>query len=98
MPVLKPICWDIPSNASDEEKLNYKVWVITDACPARVGAILAQGAYWKTSRPASFMSKKFTAPQSGYFGIELTTLGILELLSNCLPQLTATRILPHFHI
>ncbi len=51
MPVLKPICWDIPSNASDEEKLNYKVWVITDACPARVGAILAQGADWKTSRP-----------------------------------------------
>ncbi len=50
-PILKPICWDIPPNAMEVEKQNYKVWVITNACPAGVGAILAQGADWKTSRP-----------------------------------------------
>ena len=63
MLILKPICWDIPPNASEEEKLKYKVWVITDACPAGVGTILAQGDDWRMSILATFMSKKFTATQ-----------------------------------
>ena len=88
MPILKPICWNIPSDATEEEKLNYKVWVITDTCPAGVGAVLAQGPDWKSSRPASFMSKKFTTTQHGYFGYELEALGVLEALMKWLDELT----------
>ena len=87
-PILKPICWNVLSDTTEEEKLNYRVWVITDACPARVGAVLAQGADWKTSRPASFMSKKFTTTQHGYFRYELGALGILKALTKWLDELT----------
>ncbi len=64
------------------------MWVITDACPAGVGAILAQGADWKMSRLASFMSKKFTATQCSYFRYELEALGILKALTKWLDELT----------
>src|SRR5258708_29670220 len=61
-----------------------------DACPDGVGAVLSQGADWKTSRPASFMSKKFTATQHGYFGYELEALGVLEALTKWLDELTSS--------
>src|SRR5258708_1990217 len=88
--ILKPICWDILPNTTGEDKPNYKVWVITDACPASVGVVLAQGADWKTSRLASFMSKKFTATQCGYFGYELEALGVLKALTKWLDELTGS--------
>ena len=52
-PILKPINWNA----------DKPVWVITDACPAGVGAILGQGLEWQTCQPAAFMSKKFMAAQ-----------------------------------
>src|SRR5258707_2442792 len=42
-PILKPICWDIPHNTTGEDNPNYKVCVITDACPTGVRALHAQG-------------------------------------------------------
>jgi hypothetical protein len=68
-PILKPIIWDMPDDSSNKEGEKYRVWVITDTCPAGVGAILAQGASWDTSCPAAFMSKKFTSTQRSYFAL-----------------------------
>ncbi|SRR5258708_1068903 len=59
-----------------------------DACPAGVGAVLAQGQDWKLSRPAAFMSKKFTATQCSYFGYELEALSMLEALTKWIDELT----------
>ena len=86
-PILKPIIWDIPPNTNDKDRLNYRVWVITDTCPASIGAVLAQGETWMTSHPAAFMSKKFTPTQRSYFGYELEALGILEVLYKWLNEL-----------
>ena len=88
MPILKPINWDILLDMSDVEKAKYKVWVITDACPAGVGTVLAQGEDWRTSRPAAFMLKKFTLTQCSYFGYELEALAVLEALTKWLDELT----------
>jgi hypothetical protein len=41
------------------------VWVVCDACPSGCGAYYGQGEDWKTMKPASFMSKKFTHSKSG---------------------------------
>ena len=41
MPILKLIVWDIPTGLSEEEKVQYQVWVVTDACPAGMGVLLA---------------------------------------------------------
>src|SRR5258708_24390269 len=60
MLILKPINWDIPLDIPEVGKDKYKVWVITDACSTGMGAVLAQGEDWRTSRPAAFMLKKFT--------------------------------------
>jgi hypothetical protein len=85
-PILKPIIWDIPDDVMDMNK--FHVWVMTDACPAGVGAILAQGEEWQTSNPAAFMSKKFTPTQQAYFAYELEALGVLEALTRWLDELT----------
>jgi hypothetical protein len=61
MPILKPIIWQMPDDLSEEERCKLRVWVITDACPAGIGAILAQGASWELSRPAAFMSLRLNA-------------------------------------
>src|SRR6266446_3217287 len=90
-PILKPIVWHVPDDLSEEERSKFRVWVITDACPAGVGAILAQGASWELSRPAAFMSKKFTSTQRSYFAYELEALGVLEALSKWMDELTGGR-------
>src|SRR5688572_29979748 len=69
---LRPIDWDSPNRDP--------VWIISDACPSGVGAMIAQGPTWQTARPASFMSKKFTDVQQNYFTYEHETLGFLEAL------------------
>ena len=56
------------------------VWLITDACPAGVGAVLGQGPEWETCRPAGFMSKKSTAAQQNYLTYEHETLSVLEAI------------------
>src|SRR5260370_6110875 len=87
-PILKPIIWEFPSGTTEEQRVKYRVWVITDACPAGIGAVLAQGETWMTSHPAAFMSKKFTPTQRAYFGYELEALGVLEALCKWLDELT----------
>jgi len=67
-------------NLSKEERNKLHIWVITDACPAGMGALIGQGEKWQTCRPAAFMSKKFTNTQCRYFAYELEALGILEAL------------------
>ena len=57
-PILKPIIWEVPPGTSEDNKLKYQVWVIMDACPADVSAVLAQGKSWMISCPTAFMSKK----------------------------------------
>jgi len=79
-PILKPIQWNPPENLSIEERNKLHVWVITDACPAGMGALIGQGEKWQTCRPAAFMSKKFMNTQRRYFAYELEALGILEAL------------------
>ena len=69
--ILKPIQWDIPKGLTDSKFKMYSVWVITDAFPAGMGAILAQGENWQTATPAAFMSKKFTSTQCSYYTYEL---------------------------
>jgi hypothetical protein len=66
-PILKPIIWDIPDSVSSKDRDKFHVWVITDACPAGVGAVLAQGEEWQTSNPAAFMSKKIHAHPKSVF-------------------------------
>src|SRR6266436_2936350 len=90
-PILKLITWDIPPDTPPGNWNNYKVWVIMDACPARVSTVLAQGIDWKLSlsRPVVFMSKKFTATQWGYFGYKLEALGVLEALTKWTDKLTS---------
>ena len=87
-PILKPIIWDTPQDATDEEKARYQVWIIMDTCPAGIGAALAQGEAWMMSCPVGFMSKKFTPTQHAYFGYELEALGVLEALTKWLDELT----------
>src|SRR6266571_1638215 len=79
-PILKPIQWNPPENLSNEERTKLKVWVITDACPAGMGALIGQGEEWQTCQPAAFMSKKFTNTQCRYFAYELEALGVLKAL------------------
>ena len=67
-PILKPLDW-----SSSE-----KVFLICDASAGGVGAVLAQGNTWENSRPASFMSKKFTNVQRNYGTHEHEVLAILE--------------------
>src|SRR6266705_1490105 len=73
-PILKPIQWNPPGNLSKEERNKLHVWVITDACPAGMGALIGQGKKWKTCCPTAFMSKKFTNTQCRYFAYELEAL------------------------
>jgi len=86
-PILKPIIWDIPPSTMEENKSKFHVWVVTDACPAGMGAVLTQGKDWQTAHPAAFMLKKFTSTQHAYFAYELEALGILEALSKWLDEL-----------
>ncbi len=88
--VLKPILWEISENILETERMKYKVWVITDACPAGIGTVLAQGEDWKNSCPAAFMSKKFTPTQCTYFRYKLEALGVLEALTKWLDELTGS--------
>ena len=90
-PILKPIRWDVPKGLTDSELKEYSVWVITDACPAGMGAILAQGENWQTATPAAFMSKKFTSTQRSYYAYELEALGVLEALTKWYDELTGGR-------
>ena len=90
-PILKPINWDIPREVTKDERQKYHVWVVTDACPAGMGAILAQGESWQSARPAAFMSKKFTATQRSYFAYELEALGVLEALTKWCDKLSGGR-------
>ncbi len=92
-PILKPITWDIPPGVTPDNQNNYNMWVIMDTCPAGVGTVLAQGWDWKSSRPAAFMSKKFTATQCSYFGYELEALGMLEALTKWIDELMGIDIL-----
>ena len=87
MPTLKPIVWNIPPSTMEENMSMFHVWVVMDACPAGMGAVLAQGKDWQTAHPATFMSKKFTPTQHTYFAYELEALGILEALSKWLNEL-----------
>src|SRR5260370_626494 len=87
-PILTPIIWDIPPDTTEEDKAKFHIWVVTDACPARMGAVLAQGESWQTAHPAAFMSKKFTSTQCTYFTYELEALGMLEALTKWLDELT----------
>src|SRR6266705_3180480 len=73
-PILKPIQWNPLGNLSKEERNKLHVWVITDACPAGMGALIGQGEKWQTCHPAAFMSKKFTNTQCRYFAYELKAL------------------------
>ncbi len=81
----------MPIDTTDTEKFNYRVWVITDACPVGVSAVLAQGETWMMLCPAAFMSKKFTPTQRAYFGYKLEALGVLEALTKWLDELTGNR-------
>ena len=85
---LKLIIWTTPEGLSKGESANYRVWVITNACPAGVRAILAQGVSWELSQPTAFMSKKFTSTQCSYFVYKLEALGVLEALSKWMDELT----------
>ncbi len=85
-PILKPIVWEIPPEIT-EDKSKFHVWVVTDACPAGMGAVLAQGKNWQTACPTAFMSKKFTSTQCTYFAYKLEALGILEALTKWLNEL-----------
>src|SRR5260370_4192261 len=89
--ILKPIIWDMPIDATDTEKFNYRVWVIMDTCLVGVSAVLAQGKTCMTLHPAAFMSKKFMQTQRAYFGYELEALGMLEALTKWLDKLTGNR-------
>jgi hypothetical protein len=44
--------------------------VVCDVCPSGCRAYYSQGEDWKTMKPASFMSKKFTDMQCLYFAYE----------------------------
>src|SRR5260370_27639200 len=88
MPILKLISWDFPLGMTEVERLKSRVWVIMDACPAGVSAVLAQGETWVTSCPVAFMSKKFTPTQRAYFGYKLEALGVLEALCKWIDKLT----------
>jgi RNase H-like domain found in reverse transcriptase len=55
------------------------VWVVCDACPSDCGAYYGQGEDWKTMKPASFMSKKFTDTQCSYFTYKHKTLGAIKV-------------------
>src|SRR5258707_7838760 len=87
MPILKPIIWDIPPDTTEEDKAKFHVWVVTDAFPARMGTVLAQGEKWQSACPAAFMLKKFTLTQCAYFAYELEALGVLEALTKWLDEL-----------
>lgn len=63
----------------DPEK-EGQIFVICDASITGVGAILAQGDDWHTSRPAAFMSRRFSDAQYAYFTMEQEALAILEAL------------------
>ena len=88
MPILKPVIWNIPPGTTEENLSKFCVWVVMDACPAEMGAVLAQGEDWQTAHPTAFMLKKFTSTQHAYFAYELEALGILEALSKWLDELT----------
>lgn len=90
-PILKPIIWEIPEDFPKENRDLYKVWVVTDACPAGMGAVLSQGNNWETARPSAFMSKKFTSTQRGYFTYEHEALGVLEALTKWQDELSGGR-------
>src|SRR6266581_2239448 len=79
-PILKPIQWNPLGNLLKEERNKLHVWVITDTCPAGMGALIGQGEKWQTCHPTAFMSKKFTNTQCRYFAYELEALGILKAL------------------
>jgi hypothetical protein len=61
VPVLKPIDYEIAGENGE------KIFLITDASIAGVGAYYGQGKDWKPCRPAAFRSEKFTPAQSSYF-------------------------------
>src|SRR6266700_1970360 len=79
-PILKPVQWNPLENLSKEERNKLHIWVITDTCPAGMGALIGQGEKWQTCHPTAFMPKKFTNTQRRYFAYELEALGILEAL------------------
>ena len=69
-PILKPV---------DFNK-NEPVWVITDGSQIGIGVMYGQGASWDTTRPAGFLSKKFTSVQHNYCMHKHETLAVLEAL------------------
>ena len=82
-PILKPI----------DPDLAEPVWVICDALMSGIGAMYSQGETWQTCRPASFMSKKFTAVQMNYHVFEMETIAILEALLKWEDKLLGRRLL-----
>lgn len=81
-PILKPI----------DPSIDEPIWVVCDASVAGVGAWYGQGPTWETSRPAGFMSKKFSTAQLNYRVHEMETIAIMEALMKWEDKLLGRRI------
>ena len=71
-PILRPIDCDRAKEHGET------IYLVCDASVAGVGAFYGQGVDWQTSRPAGFLSKKFSSAQHAYRTYEQETLAILE--------------------
>jgi hypothetical protein len=78
--MIKRVCQKTPVIRPLDYNSNELVWVVCDASKTGVGSMYGQGPSWDQSRPAGFMSKKFTSAQQHYAVHELETLAILETL------------------
>ena len=69
-PILRPV----------DPRDKTPIWVVCDASASGIGAFYGQGQEWYKSRPAGFLSKKFTPAQRNYYTWEQEMIAILEAL------------------
>ena len=78
--VIKDICCRTPVLKPINPASSEPIWVICDASIFGIGAMYGQGPDWQTSRPAGFLSKKFSDAQRHYHTFEHEMIAILEAL------------------
>ncbi|GAA5994209.1 hypothetical protein JCM11641_002880 [Rhodosporidiobolus odoratus] len=95
LPVLRPV---------DHSEGAEPIWIMTDASNVGVGAVLLQGADWKTAHPCSYYSRQYIPAERNYPTHEQEILAIvaalkawrIELLGEKLTVLTDHDTLRHF--
>ncbi|GAA5987852.1 hypothetical protein JCM11641_003509, partial [Rhodosporidiobolus odoratus] len=77
---VKRIVTSLPVLKTVDQDSKDPIWLMTDASEVGVGAVLLQGADWKTAHPCGSYSRQYIAAEKNYPTHEQELLGVIAAL------------------